>query len=43
MTMSAAIDGLLLLAVAVVGYGIGRAVVPRIREGAHERVSGVAA
>ena len=43
MTMSAAIDGLLLLAVAAVGYGIGRAVVQRMREGVHERVSGVAA
>ncbi len=37
------IDGVLLLAVIAVGYGTGRAVVQRIGEGAHERVSGIAA
>ena len=43
MSLSTAIDGLLLLAVTALGYGIGREVVRRMGEGAHERVSGVAA
>ncbi|MFO0509225.1 MAG: hypothetical protein ACK51K_01060 [Gammaproteobacteria bacterium] len=41
--MSGVIDGILLLAILAVGYGVGRAVVQRIGEGAHERVSGIAA
>lgn len=43
MTLLGIIDGVLLLAVIAVGYGVGRAVVQRIGEGAHERVSGIAA
>ena len=43
MTLLGIIDGVLLLAAIAVGYGIGRAVVQRIGEGAHERVSGIAA
>lgn len=43
MTVPDVIDGILLLAVIAVGYGVGRAVVQRIGEGAHERVSGIAA
>jgi len=42
-TLPGVIDGILLLAVIAVGYGVGRAVVQRIGEGAHERVSGIAA
>lgn len=43
MTLPGVIDGILLLAVIAVGYGVGRAVVQRIGEGAHERVSDIAA
>ena len=43
MTVPDVIDGILLLAVIAVGYGVGRAVVQRIGEGAPERVSGIAA
>lgn len=43
MTLLGVIDGVLLLAVIALGYSIGRASVQRIREGAHERVSGIAA
>lgn len=43
MTLPGVIDGILLLAVIAVGYGVGCAVVQRIGEGAHERVSGIAA
>ena len=42
MTLLGIIDGVLLLAVIAVGYWVGRAVVQRIGEGAHERVSGIA-
>lgn len=42
-SLSTAIDGLLLLTVTAVGYGVGRAVVQWMREDARERVNGIAA